>query len=105
MHFTKEQVVTINGTVYVKDDPKEERTKGGIILSDNAETDRMHTGTVLSVSPFLLEDGRLQDPVIREGNKVMYGQHAGAGCVWKDDVDGQTYRMVKWNEILAVIRP
>jgi co-chaperonin GroES (HSP10) len=95
---------TINGTIFVVDDPKQTKTKGGIILSDNAEGDRMITGTILEVSPFLLEDGSLRDPGVKVGQAVLYGQHSGAGCVWVDEIDKRTYRMIKWNEILAVIK-
>jgi co-chaperonin GroES (HSP10) len=104
MNFKPEDIsYTINGTIFIKDDPKQEKTSGGIILSDNAEGDRMFTGTVLKCSPFLLEDGSYKDSQVYVGSKVLYGQHAGAGCVWTDD-DKATYRMVKWNEILAVLK-
>lgn len=104
MKLDRKSVNCINGTVYLVEDKKEEKTAGGIILADNVEQDRMHTGTVIDVSPFLLEDGRLIDPPVRPGDKVIYSQHAGAGAVWIDDIDKLTYRLVKWNELLAVIR-
>ena len=105
MHLDKNNIRTVNGTLFVRDDKKEEKTKGGIILADTADTgERMFMGTVLNVSAFLLEDGSYKSPEISVGDRIVFGQHAGAGCVWKDDTDNETYRMIKWNEVLAVIK-
>lgn len=104
MNFKKDDVqYTINGTIFIVDDEKAKQTAGGIFLADDVEGDRMITGTVLKVSPFLLEDGSFKDTGVFVGQRVLYGQHAGAGCVWVDESDKRTYRMIKWNEILAVI--
>ena len=103
MNLDGKRVKPVNGTLYIRDEAKEEKTKGGIILADNVEGDRMHVGEVLSTSPFLVEDGRYKDPPVVAGDQVMYGQHAGAGCVWTNDTEKRTYRMIKWNEVLAVI--
>lgn len=92
----------INGNVVVMDDKKKEITSGGIVLPKNAESNRVICGTVLDVSPFLLEDGSWMDPPIINGNKVIYTQHAGAASTWLGEDDRCTYRLVKWNEIQAI---
>ena len=97
------KMLTVNGSVLVVDNAKEEVSTGGIVLPDNAEGDRMICGTVLSRSPFLLEDGRWMDPPFKTNDKVIYSMHGGAGNTWVDQLDTRTYRLLKWNEVLAVV--
>jgi len=96
------QLKAINGSVVVVDDEKKDKTIGGIYIPEVAEQGRVLCGKVLSISPFLLENGTLKDPPIKVGDKVVYPMHAGAGSVWTDDGDRKVYRIIKWNEILAV---
>jgi len=104
MKIAREDVVPINGTVYIVDDKKKEVSDGGIIMPDQVASESMICGTVLAVAPFLLEDGTLKDPPMVPGNRVLYGQHAGVGCVWEDKEEKRTYRMVKWNEVQAILK-
>ena len=99
-----------NGTVVLLDDTKTEiTTSGGIILDKNALQDKIVKGKILSIAPFLLEDGSWKNPPFEVGDEVVYGYHAGAGSVWTYDrqltdsklIVQETYRLVKWTEVMA----
>ena len=92
------KIVPLNGMVLVIDDAKKEKI-GSIILADNVEGERMIEGTVLAGSYFMLQDGTYVAPEIKVGDRVLYSQHAGAGCTWIDDK--RTYRVIRHNEMLA----
>ena len=95
-------LVPLNGIILVVDAAKEEITASGIVIPETSESGRIIEGEVLAVSSFLLENGQWMETPIKVGFKVAYSQHAGAGNTWKDDSDMKLYRLVKWNEILAV---
>ena len=95
------QLKAVNGSVVVVDDEKKEKI-GAIYIPDVADQGRVLCGTILSISPFLLENGTLKDPPLKIGDKVVYPMHAGAGATWSDDGDHKIYRIIKWNEVLAI---
>jgi co-chaperonin GroES (HSP10) len=97
------RMIALNGNVLVVDAAREKVSAGGIVLTDTVEADSVIEGEVISVSPFLLEDGKYMDPPTRVGQRVAYSKHAGAGNAWKGETDKKTYRLIKWNEILAVL--
>jgi co-chaperonin GroES (HSP10) len=101
MRVDTSKIVPVNGSMLVSDDKKDEVSKGGIVIPGVVGDDNVIIGTVHSSSPFLLESGKLQDPA-SVGSKAMYSTHAGAGNVWKDDA-GVTWRLIKWNDVLAYV--
>lgn len=90
----------LNGMIVVKDDKRDEKV-GHIYLAENVAQDRMIAGTVLSVSCFMLQDGRYIEAEVKPGARVFYSQHAGAGNAW--EYEKETYRVIRHNEMLALI--
>jgi co-chaperonin GroES (HSP10) len=101
MKLDYKKLEPVNGNMVVMDDKKDEVTSGGIVIPDSTGDGAVIVGTLYASSPFLLESGELKDPIVK-GTKCVYGTHAGAGNVWKDD-DGRNCRLIKFNEILAFI--
>ncbi len=93
----------IEFNVLIKPQEVEEKTKGGIILSDvTKEADRyaQQRGTIAAISPlaFSYADWPTGTVLPQVGDTVFYGKFAGT--MVKDD-DGTEYRLVKDKEIAA----
>ena len=96
------RLIPINGNILVRDDIKNEVTKGGIYIPDVDIPDTIIAGTVVDISNRKTDDGRIIESEVVPGNKIMYKFHAGAGNAWKSD-DGTIVRMIRESEILARI--
>ena len=94
-----EKLRPLNGQVVVVDDPKEER-QGAIYIPETVGEAKLIKGTVLAESWFLLENGNYQATGLNIGDKVVYSTHAGAGNT--HEKDKKLYRLIRWNEVLAV---
>jgi chaperonin GroES len=63
--------------VVIKPTPKEEVSKGGIVLPDTAQ-EKPQEGTVIAVGPGKLSDDGKRVPMdTKEGDKVIYSKYAG----------------------------
>ncbi len=80
--------------VLVKPDPAEEKTAGGLIIPDTAK-EKPLAGTVVAAGPGT-EDVKME---VAPGDKVLYGKYAGTEITH----DGETYLMMKQNDIFAVL--
>ena len=104
------KIEATGGNFVIVDDPKQEVSRGGIIIAETAQkTDKIVAGTILAVSDFLMEDGSYHAPPGKPGQRCVYGQHAGAGSAWEYVPDGTTnkpitYRLIKWNEICGFLK-
>ncbi len=80
--------------VLVKPDPAEEKTAGGLIIPDTAK-EKPLAGTLVAAGPGT-EDVKME---VAPGDKVLYGKYAGTEITH----DGETYLMMKQNDIFAVL--
>lgn len=96
-----EKLRPLNGQVVVVDDPKEER-QGAIYIPETVGEAKLIRGTILAESCFLLENGEYMATGLNVGDKVVYSTHAGAGNT--HEKDKKLYRLIRWNEVLAVER-
>ena len=56
----------------------EERTVGGIIIPDNAK-EKPQQGQIVAVgNGKILEDGSVRKPVVKAGDKVLFGKYSGS---------------------------
>lgn len=63
--------------VVIKPTPKEEVSKGGIVLPDTAQ-EKPQEGTVIAVGPGKVsDDGKRVGMDVKEGDKVIYSKYAG----------------------------
>ena len=86
--------------VIVKPLEAEEKTKGGIILPDTAK-EKPQEGEVIAVGRGkVLENGSLQAPEVKKGDRVLYGKYSGTEIKTKD---GEDLLIMREEDILAII--
>ena len=89
----------LHDRLIVKRLEEEEKTKGGIIIPDNAK-EKPQQGEVIAVgSGKVLEDGKRQPLEIKKGDKVLFGKYSGTEI----KIDGSEYLMMREEDILGVI--
>jgi chaperonin GroES len=78
---------------------EEERTKGGIIIPDNAK-EKPQQGEVIAVgSGKVLEDGKKVPLEVKKGDKILFGKYSGTEI----KIDGTEYLMMREEDVLGVI--
>jgi chaperonin GroES len=85
--------------VVVERKQAEEKTAGGIVLPDTAK-DKPKEGTVVAVGiGKRLESGRIKEPDVAKGDRVLFGAYAGTEV----KVGGKEFLILGESEILAVL--
>ena len=85
--------------VVVRPDPKEERTRGGIIIPDTAK-EKPQEGTVTAVgSGRLLDNGGRSAMELHEGDHVLFTKYGGTEII----LDDETYLVLRESDVLAVL--
>jgi chaperonin GroES len=75
----------------------EEMTVGGIVLPDTAK-EKPQRGKVAAVGDGTrTKSGERIKPDVKKGDTVLFGKYAGTDI----EIDGQEYKIVRENEILA----
>lgn len=83
--------------VVVKPIPKEEVTKGGIVLPDTAK-EKPQEGEVIAVGPGRLsEDGKRITMEVKVGDRVIYAKYAGTEI----KLNGEELIILRESDILA----
>jgi len=83
--------------VVIKPTPKEEVSKGGIVLPDTAK-EKPQEGKVIAVGPGrLTEDGNRIAMEVKKGDKVLYSKYAGT----EFKLDGEELIIMREGDILA----
>lgn len=87
--------------VIVKALEAESKTKGGIVLPDSVK-EKPQEGKVVAVGRGkVLENGTVQAPEIKVGDKVLYGKYSGNEITTKD---GEELLIMREEDILAIIK-
>ena len=87
--------------VVIKPLEAENKTKGGIVLPDTAK-EKPQEGKVVAVGKGKsLENGTVQAPEVKVGDKVLYGKYSGNEITTKD---GEELLIMREEDILAVIK-
>jgi len=87
--------------VVVKPLEAETKTKGGILLPDTAK-EKPQEGKVVAVGKGkVLENGSVQTPEVKVGDKVLYGKYSGNEITTKE---GEELLIMREEDILAVIK-
>ena len=77
----------------------EEKTAGGIVLPDSAR-EKQTQGEVVSVGRGkVLDSGRLVEPRVKTGDRVIYGKYAGSDV----KVGAKEFKILSESEILAIV--
>ncbi len=87
--------------VVVKPLEAESKTKGGIVLPDTAK-EKPQEGKIVAVGKGrVLENGNLQAPEVKVGDKVLYGKYSDNEITTKD---GEELLIMREEDILAIIK-
>ena len=85
--------------VLVKRVQEEEKTKGGIIIPDNAK-EKPQEGEVVAVGPGARdEDGEFIKPELNVGDRILFGKWSGSEV----KIDGQDLIIMKESDVLGVL--
>ena len=89
----------LHDRVVVKPIEADEVSAGGIVIPDSAK-EKSTKGEVVAIGAGKpLDNGSLRAPVVKVGDKVIYGQYAGSS--YKSE--GVEYKVLREDDILAVI--
>lgn len=80
--------------VLITPDEAETKTAGGLIIPETAK-EKPLAGKVVAAGPGT-EEVKME---VKPGDRVLYGKYAGTEIAH----DGETYLMMKQNDILAII--
>lgn len=84
--------------VVVRPEEAEEKTQSGLIIPDTAK-EKPQRGTVVSVGPGRVEDGKKIEMSVGQGDKVLYGKYAGTEIT----LDGEDLLIMRESDILGII--
>ena len=84
--------------VVLKQTEAEEKTKGGLILT-SAGQEKPEVYEVVVVGPGGIVDGQEVKMTVKAGDKVLMGRYSGTNV----KVDGESYTIVRQNDILAIV--
>jgi len=99
MAQVKTQIKPLGDRVVVKAMPREEVTRGGIVLPDTAK-EKPQEGKVVAVGPGrVTEEGKRIPMEVQEGDTVIYAKYAGSEI----KLDDEEYLILGEKDILAVL--
>lgn len=85
--------------IVVKALEAEEKTKGGIIIPDNAK-EKPQKGEVVAVGPGKVsEQGKRIEMVLKTGDHILFGRYSGTEV----KVNGQEYLIMRESDVLATL--
>ena len=91
------KIQPLGDRVVIKPPPKEEVSKGGIVLPDTAQ-EKPQEGKIIAVGPGrLTEDGKRIAMEVKKGDKVIYSKYAGT----EFKLDDEELVIMREGDILA----
>ena len=91
------KIEPLGDRVVIKPTPKEEVSKGGIVLPDTAK-EKPQEGKIIAVGPGrLTEEGNRIAMDVKKGDKVIYSKYAGT----EFKLDGDELIIMREGDILA----
>lgn len=84
--------------VVVKPLAEESKTKSGIIIPDTAK-EKSHRGEVISVGPGKFDDGKLVEPQVKTGDKILYKDYSGD----EFKLNGEEVVILKEEDIIGIL--
>ena len=87
--------------VVIKALDAENKSKGGIVIPDTAK-EKPQEGKVMAVGKGkVLENGTVQAPEVKVGDKVLFGKYSGNEITTKE---GEELLILREEDILAIIK-
>ena len=87
--------------IVVKPLEAENKSKGGIVLPDTAKEKPQEAKVVAVGKGKVLENGTIQTPEVKVGDKVLYGKYSGNEITTKE---GEELLILREEDILAIIK-
>ena len=78
---------------------QEEKTAGGILIPDTAKEKPMEGEVIAVGAGRILEDGKLQAPQVKKGDRVLIGKYSGTEI----KLDGIEHVIVREDEVLGIV--
>lgn len=95
------EIKPLGDRVVIKPLEPETKSKGGIVLPDTAK-EKPQEGKVVAVGKGkVLDNGTVQAPEVKVGDKVLYGKYSGNEITTKE---GEELLIMREEDILAIIK-
>lgn len=88
----------MNDRVLVRAEEQQTQTAGGIFLPGSSQ-DAPQWGTIVSVGPGAVFEGRRVEPTVKTGDKVLFGKYSGT----KVKLDEEEMLFMREEDILAIV--
>ena len=95
------EIKPLGDRIVVKPLEAENKTKGGIVLPDSAKEKPQEAKVVAIGKGKVLENGTVQAPEVKVGDKVLYGKYSGNEITTKE---GEELLILREEDILAIIK-
>ena len=97
--MSKMKIRPLNDKIVVKRIEAEKKTKGGIVLPDNAK-EKPKEGKVISVGEGkLLDSGNRASFQVKRDDRVLFSSYAGTEI----KIDGDDYLIMSEDDVLAIV--
>lgn len=95
------EIKPLGDRVVVKPLEAENKSKGGILLPDTAKEKPQEAKVVAVGKGKMLENGAIQTPEVKIGDKVLFGKYSGNEITTKE---GEELLILREEDILAIIK-
>jgi len=95
------EIKPLGDRIVVKPLEAENKSKGGILLPDTAKEKPQEAKVVAIGKGKVLENGTVQAPEVKVGDKVLYGKYSGNEITTKE---GEELLILREEDILAIIK-
>ncbi len=95
------EIKPLGDRIVVKPQEAENKSKGGIVLPDTAKEKPQEAKVVAVGKGKVLENGSIQAPEVKVGDKVLYGKYSGNEITTKE---GEELLILREEDILAIIK-
>ena len=93
------KVRPLHDRILVKRIEEEETKEGTIIIPDTAKEKPQEGKVVSAGSGKILEDGKRQPLEVKEGDRILFGKHAGTEV----KINGEELLMMREDDVLGII--
>lgn len=93
------KITPLRDRILVKRLEEEEKSKGGIIIPDTAKEKPMEGKVTAIGKGRLLENGKIQEPEVKVGDKVLFSKYSGTEI----NIGTDEHLILKEEEILGII--
>jgi len=95
------EIKPLGDRIVVKPLEAEKKSKGGIVLPDTAKEKPQEAKVVAIGKGKVLENGTIQAPEVKVGDKVLFGKYSGNEITTKE---GEELLILREDDILAIIK-